>query len=55
MRSSRSSSSDSSGLLSWTEVGLIAVFLVPAVLIALWVRLLRRELRNDAETKKKLQ
>jgi hypothetical protein len=41
--------------LSWTEVGLVFAFLVPAALIALWARLLRRELRNDAGTKKKLQ
>jgi hypothetical protein len=40
--------------MSWTEAVLVAVFLVPALLIGLWVNLLRRELRNDAETKKKL-
>jgi hypothetical protein len=40
--------------LSWTELSLIAVLLFPALLIALWLQLLRRELRNDADTKKKL-
>jgi hypothetical protein len=40
--------------MSWTEAVLVAVFLVPALFIGLWVNLLRRELRNDAETKKKL-
>jgi hypothetical protein len=38
----------------WTEAALVAVFVVPALIIGLWVNLLRRELRNDAETKKKL-
>jgi len=38
--------------MSWAEWGLAAVFAFPAIALAFWIRLLRRELKEQEEKEK---